>query len=282
MQAVIGGNVRYPNLQTIADLFRVRINDTFNNAGGSGTGYGGGAGLIMPNSNPDLTTIMDSAIQELFSDLRNVGDPELILDNYILTGLPPLNSSLGVGVANPAVQVSIAYSGYFDGVGWWPDYVLPISVSKVLNLWERLTNQNEDFVPITPLAGGLPGVLQSIRQGYYEMRQGQIWMPGSTTNTDIRIRARIGYPTTFNAQNLNFDTTYVPILDCRNAIVSKMLVQYAVRFAPSNYQMALQEEDRYMSKLRLESVRAMQAFENQRAAFGEEATEDFALAWSWL
>ena len=62
MQAAVGGNVRYPNLQGIADLFRSGINDTSNNTGGSGTGSGSSAGLIMANANPDLVVFMDSAI----------------------------------------------------------------------------------------------------------------------------------------------------------------------------------------------------------------------------
>jgi len=33
----------------------------------------------MPNTNPDLLTLLDSAIRELYSDLRNIGDPELIM-----------------------------------------------------------------------------------------------------------------------------------------------------------------------------------------------------------
>ena len=90
MQAVMGGNVRYPNLQSIADLFRAGINDTANNTMGTGTGTGDQAGLIMSNHNPDLMVFMDAAIYETFSDLRNVGDPELILDNYILFGIPAL------------------------------------------------------------------------------------------------------------------------------------------------------------------------------------------------
>src|ERR1700679_992113 len=112
MQAVIGGSVRYPNLQSIADLFRSFINDTANNTTGSGTGVGNTAGIIMPNSNPDLLTFMDSAIQEVFFDLRNVGCPEFILDNYIVSAIPPL------AAANPAVQVSLGYMGYFNGFTW--------------------------------------------------------------------------------------------------------------------------------------------------------------------
>jgi hypothetical protein len=46
--------------------------------------------------------------------------------------------------------------------------------------------------------------------------------------------------------------------------------------------MAVTEETRLMSKLRLESVRQMAAAENIRASFGDEATADFAIAWSQL
>ena len=37
-----------------------------------------------------------------------------------------------------------------------------------------------------------------------------------------------------------------------------------------------------MQKLKLEVVRQMQSQENQRAEFGAEAVEDFAVAFSWL
>ncbi len=275
--AVIGGNIRYPNLQQIADLFRFGINDTFNNVGGSGTGSGGGAGLIMPNSNPDLITMLNEGISELFSDLRNVGDPELILDNYILKGLPALTK------ADPAVQVSIGFNGFFDGFQVHPLFTLPISASKIIALWERQTNSNDDFCPMVPAPFGLPGVMQGNRMGSWEMRQNAIWMPGCLQQTDIRIRARITFPEFIgNSANINFNTAYVPIVDSKNAIVSKMRVQYAIRFAPEQYPLAIQEETRQMDKLKLEVVRQMQTQENQRAEFGGEAVTDFAIAWSFL
>jgi hypothetical protein len=275
--AVIGGNVRCPNLQSIADLFRAQINDTFNNTqGGDAPPTGNEAGLIMSNSNPDLVIYMDSAIQELFADLRNVGDPELIIDNYIITGIPPLTQ------ANPTVQVSLGYMGYFNGFTWDSTRVLPSSVSKMLMMWERQTGTNNSFFPMSPAPLGLPGVMQGQRMCLWEMRQGQIWMPGCLTETDLRLRARITYPPLLYSANLNFATTYVPILDSRNAIVSKMLIRYAIRFAPEQYQMAVADEARQMGKLKLEVVRAMQNVENQRSEFGGEAVEDFAIAWSWL
>jgi len=273
--AVIGGNIRYPNLQSIADLFRSGINDTFNNTTGTGTGGGNAAGLIMPNSNPDLLTFMDSAIQELFSDLRNVGDPELILDNYIITGIPPLTGP------DPTVQVSLGYMGYFNGFEWDSTRVLPISVSKMLAMWERQSNTAANFVPMTAAPFGLPPVAQGYRMGFYEMRQGQIWMPGCLNTVDLRLRARITFPLP-HGPSIDFTTTYVPILDSRNAIVAKMLILYAKRFAPDMYPMAIAEEMRLMDKLKLEVVRQMQSQENERAPFADEALTDFVLGWNQL
>lgn len=265
----------YPNLQSIADLFRSGINDTFNNAGGSGTGYGGGAGIVMPNSNPDLLTFMGSAIQEMFSDLSNVGSPELVIDNYLLLGIPAL------ATPDPTVQVSLSYSGYFNGVTNSDQWTLPGILTRLSKVSERWSNTNESFVPMTAAPFGLPQQWQGDRMGTWEMRQGALWMPGCLQPVDLSLRGRISFPIPMGP-NLNFTTTFVPILVSQNAIAAKMLILYAKRFAPENYQMAVTEETRLMSKLRLESVRQMQAAENIRASFGDEATADFAIAWSQL
>lgn len=275
-QAAVGGNIVYPNLSEIADLFRAQINDTFNNSGGSGTGSGGGAGLVMNNSNPDLMTLMRSGIRTLFSDLRNVGDPELIIDNYILTGLPALATT------DPAVQVAIGYNGFFDGYQWHADWTLPVGLKKVGAIWERQSGVNEDFVPMQRATMGLPSVLQGTRMGWWEPRQGAIWMVGSTESVDIRIRGTIGFPSTYNVANLDFDTTYVPIQNCADAVMAKMLKRYAARLSPELYQMAVDMEKTEMDKLFLEVVREKQDTENARGDFGNEAVQDFAIAWSWL
>ena len=280
--SAVGGNNRYPSLQAIGDLFRASINDTFNNTTGAGTGTGNQAGLIMSNLNPDLLTFMDSAIYELFSDLRNVGDPELILDNYILTGLPPVNSVNGPGSPNPTAQTALSYAGYFDGVQWYPQWKLPIGMNRMLGLWQRQSGTNNSFTWVKPAPFGIGGSYQGIYISQYEMREGMIWMTGATQSVDLRIRCRIGYPAPLYSTTLNFATAYVPILDCANAIVAKMLVLYARRFAPEQYQLAIAEEQRLMSKLRLEVVRGLQAQENQRQPFGDEATQDFNIAFSSL
>jgi hypothetical protein len=272
----IGPNVRYPTLQGIADLFRFLINDTANNTTGSGTGSGTQAGLIMPNSNPDLLTLLNEGISETYSDLRNIGDQELILDNYLVIGLPAL------AAPDPTVQVSLDSIGFFNGQTFNSNFTLPANCTQVLRLWERQSGTGNSFVPMNPAPFGLGGIYQGNLMSVWEMRQNAIWMPGALVSIDLRIRCRIAVPDYLNPATIDFTTAYVPIISSKNAIAAKMRVQYATRFAPEQYPMAIQEEVRLMDKLKLEVVRQMQATENQRTEFGDEAVQDFAVAWSWL
>ena len=267
----IGGSNRYPSLQSIADLFRASVNDDFIGADGIP-----GEGLINYNTAPHMLTFMNSAIRDVYSDLRNVGDPELILDNYLLLGIPPLASP------NPAVQVSIADIGYFDGFQFNSQWALPSNCQRVLKLWERWSGSENVFVPMTPVAGGLGGVYQVQRMGTWEMRQNAIWMPGCLVAVDLRIRCTITFPDFLNPTAIDFTTAYVPVLDCQNAIVAKMVVLYAKRFAPEQYQMAVTEDARMIDKLKLEVVRQQQMTDYQRTAYGEEATVSFPAAWTQL
>lgn len=265
MSTVIGGNTRYPSLQSIADLFRSSINDDFTGATNTP-----GEGLIATNTAPFMLTFMNSAIRDMYSDLRNVGDPALILDNYILTGLPALTAP------DATVQVSLSYAGFFNGYQWLPQWTLPIGCKSVERLWERLSGSNANFSPMVAVPSGLPGVLQQSRMAMWEMRQNAIWMPGAMLSVDLRLRCRITFPDFLNPATINFTTSYVPILDCQNAIVAKMLVLYARRFAPDLYPTATQEEAKFIGKLQLEVVRQMQTAEYSRKSFGEEATNNFS------
>jgi len=271
-EAVIGGNIRYPSLQSIADLFRSSINDSF--AGATNTP---GEGLVMTNDNPDLLTFMASGISDMYSDLRNVGDPALLLDNYILLGIPALAQQ------DSTVQVSLSYAGYFNGFTWSDLWKLPISCQTVERIWERWSSTSPigTFVPMTPAPFGLTPCAQGDRMGQWEMRQNAIWMPGAMLPVDLRLRCRITFPEVLDPTNVDFTTAYVPILGCKNAVVAKMLGSYAVRFAPELIPVAEAREDKFMFKLKLEVNRQMQNTEYQRIEYGDEATEGFGV-WSQL
>lgn len=263
----VTNSIRYPSLASIATLFRAQINDSF--AGATNTP---GEGLIMTNLNPDLLTFMNSAIRDTYSDMRNVGDPALILDNYLLLGIPALSAP------NPAIQVSLDTIGYFNGTTFSSQWTLPAGCMRVERMWERLSGTNAGFAPMTPAPFGLPGMVQTDSMRQWETRQNAIWMPGCMLSVDLRLRCLITFPDFLNAETIDFTTTYVPILDCANTVVAKMIVLYSKRFAPEQYQMAIAEDERMTSKLRLEVVRNMQNTEYQRQEWGGEATAGFG----WL
>jgi hypothetical protein len=234
--------------------------------------------LVMNNANPDILTFLNAACLDAFAELRNVGSPELLLDNWIVSGIPALTQP------DPAVQVALSYAGFFDGFQWHPQFKLPIGMSRILAANQRITNSNQDFGPLERLPAGIPGAQQGLLMSGYEMRQGAMWMGGCLSILDIRIRCRITFPPFLStaASTINFSTAYVPILDSLNAIADKMLVRYARRFAPELLPVAKDAEQDSMGKLRLENIRERQNAENERAEFGGSAVQDFAIAWSWL
>jgi len=263
----VGGSNRFPSLESIATLFRAQINDSF--AGATNTP---GEGLIMTDLNPDLLVFMNSAIRDTYSDLRNVGEPALILDNYILTGIPALTTP------NPAIQVSLDSIGYFNGFTFSSAWTLPANCMRVERIWERTSGGNGTFAPMDPAPFGLPGMNQTDRMGWWETRQNAVWMPGAMLSVDLRLRCLITFPDYLNPATLNFSTTYVPILDCINCVVDKMCLRYARRFAPEQYGTTKDAAADSLFKLRLEVARNMQNTEYQRVEWGSEATAGFG----WL
>ena len=146
----IGGATNYPTLQSIVELFRAMVNDDF-----SGANDIPGEGLINYNTAPHVLTFLNAAVRDLYTDLRNVGDAELLLDNYLVLGLPALPAP------DPTVQVSLSAVGYFDGITMNSQWVLPSNLISVERLWERESGTNFPLLPMTPAPFGhrsyLPG-----------------------------------------------------------------------------------------------------------------------------
>lgn len=253
---------RYQNLQGIMDQFRSMVNDDSSGIDGPQ------GGIIATNNAPFSLVYLNSAISDLFADLRTIGDPALILDNYLVQGLPAIT------VPNPAVQVSLGFLSYFDGYQNNPQWTLPSGLMSVMAVWERAA-ANGNFTPLTAAAGGLAPRYQSGRMGQYEWRGNAMWMPGCTQSVDLRIRCTITLPD-FQGSAIDFTSTSIPIFNCRNVIVDKMLVNYARRFAPEQAPMASSAADSSLSRLQKEIVRSSQFMENRRTDFGVEATQNFA------
>ena len=182
----IAGQNNYPSLEQIANLARSLVND--DKAGATGTP---GEGQILTDSSITLQNLMNSAIRETYRDIRIMGQPTLIKDNYVLYGLTPVNSPLGVGVANPAVQVSLQFVGYFDGLGYNNLLALPGDLILPLELWQRHSIDDSSSLPFAEVAqstGALQPRMQTQWLGQWEWRTDGIWMNGATQLIDVRLR----------------------------------------------------------------------------------------------
>lgn len=257
---------RYPNLQGMMDLFRSSINDD----GGGQDGPQGG--LIATNTAPFTLPFLNNAIQWVYRKLRNIGDPALIIDNYLLLGIPALTGP------NPAVQVSLGFLGYFDGFENHSQWTLPSGAMGIDRAWERVSGTGLDFYPIREAPDGLQPRQQTSTMRQYEWRGNAMWMPGALETVDLRLRCKITLPPVLGP-NLDFSNTYVPILDSEDAIVDRMLVRYARRFAPEQLPDAMAASAQSIFELGREVSRAAQRKQNRRQDFGEEAVGNFA-AWN--
>lgn len=270
------GSPNLPSLETILNLVRAICNDSF--AGATNTP---GEGQILTDSvtvsntsynNPFLLNLLNSAIRQLYRKLRNVGTPTLISDNYILEGIPVIDGSQGSAVADPTIQTYLDNNGYFDGTQYWTDFVLPADLLMPLLMWERSNGTNDTFIPMFQRTDGLPPQWQVDRLVNWEWRGDRLNFNGATTVRDIRLRYQAVFPTFFSA-NLNFSSTYVPIIDCEEFVACTTAAPI-VR-ALGNPQAAAdirQEADVHLQDLRSEQVRRMQQKTYQRPGYDDSDT----------
>jgi len=226
-----------------------------------------------PAISPFTQPFLNSSIRELYRELRNVGQPALIKDNIIITGLTPVNSpTYGLAAADPAVQVYLGVNGYFDGVTINPDLLLPGDMVAPERVWERETNSNNPFLPMTQPQFGLSSRFQTPALGQWEWRNEAIWMCGSTQTRDLRLRYYCALPQYFSS-TLDFAATCIPIIDCADAVAYKTAVKYATMLGSPGLADLKTDAAEQMRQLKLTHVRRQQSIDFNRIVYGRATTD---------
>jgi hypothetical protein len=240
-----------PSIESICDLYRSVINDTFSN----------GSGQINTDAAPWMLPFLNSSIEDLYQDLGLVGDMRLIKDNYLLTGIPPL------AAGNPQTQVAITYAGYFNGSIWNGNFTLPADLLYMMKVWQRPSNIDAVYHPMHIAPDGLAGIFQGNGMDRYEMRgNNELWLNGALLETDLRFRYEAIWQD-ITGTNIDFSNTFVPIQGSRNAIAFKMVAYYAERLSPDQFPIAEQQAMKFTKKLTAKSVLMSQVKEFQREGF---------------
>jgi hypothetical protein len=225
---------------------------------------------------------LNSAIRALYRELRNIGDPALIFDNVIISGLTPCNGANGLGIPDPALQVFVSQGGYFDGQTLNSTLALPSNTLYMEKVWERQTGSNNSFVPMSQAQFGLPSRPQQPQLVEWEWRNYNINMVGSTQTNDIRMRYWGSLPTFFSP-TLDFTATFVPIIDCTDAVAYKVAVMYARMLGSPGLPDLIAEAKEQMFQLKNATVKRTQAQDYQRIPYGSYSENDtnnaFFLNW---
>lgn len=258
----IGPLVSYPSLETISNLVRSLVDD--DKRGATGTP---GEGQILTDGSVTLQNFMNSAIRETYREIRIVGQPTLIRDNYVLYNVPVVNSPLGSGVMNPAVQTSLQFTGYFDGLLFNQIPVLPADLIFPLELWERQSGTQDPFGLMKQSTGALTPRNQGHRLGEWEWRGDAIWFNGATQLRDLRIR----YICTFAdlaSSAIDWNLTYVPVMDSQEAIADKIVLRYAARLGSGSLDYAQQKAAQSILRLKQQVTRDRQMIDFTTPSYG--------------
>ena len=204
----------YTLVSEVTNLARSIINDTL--AGDTDTPL---EGQILTDSSPMMVPFLRSSIRELYRALHMSGVPALIKDNWIIYGLPPLAGP------DPTVQTFLGYAGYFDGVGFHSEFLLPSDCIAVDAVWERQSGSGLSFREMAQPQAGLPSTPQGLDFGMWEWRSQQINFLGATSFRDIKLRYRAALP--LLTSDSDFDNTSIPIVDCTDAVAYMLASKYA-------------------------------------------------------
>jgi hypothetical protein len=257
------------SLETIMNLVRALVNDS--QAGATNTPGEGQIATDNPAISPFIQPMLNSSIRKMYRMLRNCGEPVLIKDNIILTGLPIINSpTQGLGAVDPAVQTVLSTQGYFDGTQIWPNFQLPGDMLYPTAVWERQTGSNDPFHRMDVPSGGLESAMQGPFLKQWEWRNNNLNFRGATQSVDIRMRYYCALPQFFS-QTLDFSSTYVPVLDCTDFLAYDVAVTYARMLGSPGLAELSAAAAAEMFQMKNENIRRMQRETIQRIPFGNSS-----------
>lgn len=194
----------YDIVDAVLNVARVRINDAIASINGD----------ILTDTQPFTQVMTNIAWRKLQEYLANLGYTRS-KQEVILSGIPPVTDF------DPATQVSLSWSGYYNGSGYQipPDApALPQDMILPLRLWERSSAGAWSFCPMSQALDGLPAQQKFPANGFWEWREDAIYMPGSTITEDIRMRYAAFLPDFADQGPVPWYQQPVPIMRCMDPL----------------------------------------------------------------
>lgn len=149
----------------------------------------------------------------------------------------------------------------------WPNLRLPEDMLYPTKVWERATGSNDPFCIMDAPSGGLSSWQQGTCLREWEWRNNNLNFHGATQQRDIRLRYYCSLPQFFSP-TLDFASTYIPVMDCTDAVAYMTAVKYARMLGSPGLADLLAESRNQMFQLKNANVRRMQNQDFARIPFG--------------
>jgi hypothetical protein len=194
------------NLESVVNAARMRLNDMIAAIGGD----------ILQDTAPFTPTVVNAAWRKQQDKLMSLGYP-VLTDDIIFEDMPAALSS------DASFLVYLDWTGYYNGT-LNPTFALPQYMIEPIRLDERVSVVEGNFLQMDRLTRGLPLASKGPWQKFWEWHSGAggtgngaIWMPGTTGNFDLRIKASVYLPDFVPAATTPFQNQPVPIIRCQDS-----------------------------------------------------------------
>ena len=147
----------------------------------SNDAIGGIAGDILADGQPYLFPMLEGCYEDLQDRLID-GGVNTYYTYQIITGLTAVAST------DPTTQVTLSYSGYYDGAVMHASPTLPTNMLMPLEIWERQTGSVASWSPVVPVSDSISTRPQTSIFGIYDWQTDELWFPGATLSRDIKMK----------------------------------------------------------------------------------------------
>lgn len=164
----------YPEVETILEYARVRLNDAIQSIGGD----------VLTDTAPFSQTYFNAAWHRLQEQLADLGSQRTNGHVYLYS-IPP------AGTIDPGSQVCLTWTYYFDGAGnfYVPPTVpvLPSDFMEPLKVKQRVSGTVTSFREIECSPAGIPSETKIQCQRHWLWREDGLWMTGATQPVDLEL-----------------------------------------------------------------------------------------------
>lgn len=226
------GTSPYTNANVTLNLVRSLGNDAIQSLAGS----------LLNNNKPYVAVFLNAAYEYLQNKLSNSGY-SYFKKRYIISGVPI------VGVpGDPAMEVTISFTGTNDGVENFETPVLPIDIRFPIRLRERQTNTLQVLQPMFPARNGIISRVQNIWLRDWYWINNNIALRGATQVNDIELLYCPVLPDLVLGAT-DADTSDMLILRGENALAAYTLWEYALSRGSAQAPTILAMGDRYVGEM---------------------------------